>query len=193
MGNTCYVNAALQAIQSAVNVACPATDAGGPLLRALRRFVDTKDEASATAFLGLVGEALRRDMYSPSDSSEFLHDLISLLALENGAIDRAFQSTWVPASVDICCAACGKETPAPEEAYAGLNLGTKEHVTAVPVFPKTPRVTLAEALPLLERKYQFKTDAKHDLTCPACGSVKKATHHTTTFTISLKLTAFKML
>ena len=175
MGNTCYVNAALQAIQSVVSAACPTTDADGPVLRALRRFVDTKDEASATAFLGLVGEALRRDMYTPSDSSEFLHDLISLLALENGAIDRAFQSTWVPASVDICCAACGKETPAPEEAYAGLDLGLREHVTAVPVFPEIPRMTLAEALPLLERKYQLKTDAKQDLKCSACGSVKNNT------------------
>lgn len=172
MGNTCYVNAALQAVRSVVNVVCPATDADGPLLRALRRFVDAEDEAGAEAFLGLVGSALGRDMHSPSDTSEFLRDLVSLLALENGAIERAFQSMWVPMGADIHCAVCGSETPGPEEAYAGMEVCTKEYVMHVPAVPETPRVTLAEALPLLEREYKLDLDTTQELICPVCECVK---------------------
>lgn len=177
MGNTCYVNAALQAIRSAVNIVCPATDADGPLLRALRRFVDAEDEAGAAAFLGLVGDALGRDMHSPSDTSEFLRDLVSLLALENGAIERAFQSLWVPVGADIHCAVCGSETPAPEEAYVGAEACTKEYVMPVPAVPEAPRVTLAEAVSLLEGGHKLDLNAARELTCPVCGCVN--IHNTT--------------
>ena len=172
MGNTCYVNASIQAMRSVMNVVCPATEDDGPLLRALRRFVDARDEAGAAAFLDVVGEALGRDLRTPSDSAEFLQDLVSLLALENGAVERAFQSAWVPVSAALLCSTCGAESPAPE-VTVGAEACTKEYVLTVPAVPEARNVTLAEALPLLEAQHTLTLThaAGCEPVCPKCGSV----------------------
>lgn len=171
MGNTCYVNASIQAIRSIVNTVCPETDGDGPLLKALRRFVDTQDESSAAAFLRLVGDTLGRDLHSQSDTSEFLQDLVSLFALENGAIERAFQSTWVPESAVIRCTMCGNETSAPEEVWNGMNLCVKEYVMAVPAVQGVQNVALAEILPLLEEEHKLVLDVPQEFVCPMCSYV----------------------
>lgn len=178
MGNTCYVNAAIQAIQSIVNMVYPATDTDGPILKALRRFVDVKDEAGAAAFLSLVGGALERDMHDPSDTAEFLRDFVSLLALENGAIERAFQSAWVPTSAVVRCAACGSEAPAPEGSWEGLC--AREYVMSVPVVSEARNLTLAEILPLLEEQHKLVLDNTEGFACPVCTYVNSIFIHAPT-------------
>lgn len=176
MGNTCYVNASIQAMRSVINVVCPATEDDGPLLRALRRFVDARDEAGAAAFLDVVGEALGRDLRTPSDSAEFLQDLVSLLALENGAVERAFQSAWVPVSAALLCSTCGAESPAPE-VTVGAEACAKEYVLTVPAVPDSRNVTLSEALPLLEAQHTLALThaAGSEPVCPKCGAVSSNT------------------
>ena len=162
LGKTCYVNAAIQAVKRIVEAVTPPASAGkdGPLLRAFRAFVDRKDPE----FVRLLSETLGRDLNVMSDSAEFVQDMVEALALEDPAVEHAFQCTWTPSRAALCCDHCGHTEDVDPASVAAK--AVKRYAVLVPPIPGKERVLLSEALTALED-----TTSSYIVQCPKCNHV----------------------